>query len=53
VVVDDDRIVVREMMNVSLSFDHRVSSTDWWRRRPPERWWGDPHSPESLLLEMA
>ena len=24
VVIDDDRIVVREMMNVSLSFDHRV-----------------------------
>jgi len=52
VVIDDDRIVVREMMNVSLSFDHRVidglvaaeatgALVELLQR------------PESLLLEMA
>jgi pyruvate dehydrogenase E2 component (dihydrolipoamide acetyltransferase) len=52
VVADDDRIVVREMMNVSLSFDHRVidglvaaeatgALVEILQR------------PESLLLEMA
>jgi len=52
VVMDDDRIVVREMMNVSLSFDHRVidglvaaeatgALVELLQR------------PESLLLEMA
>ena len=52
VVTDDDRIVVREMMNVSLSFDHRVidglvaaeatgALVELLQR------------PESLLLEMA
>jgi pyruvate dehydrogenase E2 component (dihydrolipoamide acetyltransferase) len=52
VVTDEDRIVVREMMNVSLSFDHRVidglvaaeatgALVEILQR------------PESLLLEMA
>ena len=52
VVMDEDRIVVREMMNVSLSFDHRVidglvaaeatgALVELLQR------------PESLLLEMA
>ena len=52
VVIDEDRIVVREMMNVSLSFDHRVidglvaaeatgALVEILQR------------PESLLLEMA
>jgi pyruvate dehydrogenase E2 component (dihydrolipoamide acetyltransferase) len=52
VVMDDDRIVVREMMNVSLSFDHRVidglvaAEATGALVELLER-------PESLLLEMA
>jgi pyruvate dehydrogenase E2 component (dihydrolipoamide acetyltransferase) len=52
VVTDDDRIVVREMMNVSLSFDHRVidglvaAEATGALVEMLER-------PESLLLEMA
>jgi pyruvate dehydrogenase E2 component (dihydrolipoamide acetyltransferase) len=52
VVMDDDRIVVREMMNISLSFDHRVidglvaAEATGALVELLER-------PESLLLEMA
>jgi pyruvate dehydrogenase E2 component (dihydrolipoamide acetyltransferase) len=52
VVMNDDRIVVREMMNVSLSFDHRVidglvaAEATGALVELLER-------PESLLLEMA
>jgi pyruvate dehydrogenase E2 component (dihydrolipoamide acetyltransferase) len=52
VVLDEDRIVVREMVNVSLSFDHRVidglvaaEATGALVRLL--------EAPESLLLEMA
>ena len=51
-VTDDDRIVVRETMNVSLSFDHRVidglvaAEAVGALVRLLEH-------PESLLLEMA
>ena len=52
VVADDDQIVIREMMNVSLSFDHRVidglvaAEATGALVRLLEH-------PESLLLEMA
>jgi len=52
VVTDDDRIVVREMMNVSLSFDHRVIDGLVAAEAVGALVQLLEH-PESLLLEMA
>ena len=52
VVTDDDKIVVREMMNVSLSFDHRVIDGLVAAEAVGALVQLLEH-PESLLLEMA
>jgi pyruvate dehydrogenase E2 component (dihydrolipoamide acetyltransferase) len=52
VVMDGDRIVVREMMNVSLSFDHRVID-GLVVAEATEALVELLERPESLLLEMA
>jgi pyruvate dehydrogenase E2 component (dihydrolipoamide acetyltransferase) len=52
VVTDDDQIVVREMMNVSLSFDHRVIDGLVAAEAVGALVQLLEH-PESLLLEMA
>jgi pyruvate dehydrogenase E2 component (dihydrolipoamide acetyltransferase) len=52
VVTDDDEIVVREMMNVSLSFDHRVIDGLVAAEAVGALVQRLEH-PESLLLEMA
>ncbi|MGZ6081189.1 MAG: 2-oxo acid dehydrogenase subunit E2, partial [Myxococcaceae bacterium] len=51
-VADDDQIVIREMMNVSLSFDHRVIDGLVAAEATGALVQLLEH-PESLLLEMA